>query len=83
MCFELKEQGAPSAGPGSVQYSYGTTSVSQRFPLDGSGLAYKGLPVGLPDGKKDACYTVMILTPGLDSPVCSLYGGYVSCSDHL
>lgn len=55
MCFELNGQGVPSAEPGSVQYSYGTTSVPQRFPFDGSGFAYKGLQVGFPDGNKDAC----------------------------
>lgn len=55
MCFGLNEQGVPSAGPGSVQYSYGTISAPQRFPLVERELAYKGLTVGFPGGKKEAC----------------------------
>lgn len=39
MCLELNGQRVPSADPGSVQYSYGTTSVSLRFPFGGREFA--------------------------------------------
>lgn len=55
-------------------YSYGTFSALHRLMSVGSALVLKWHSMGTTDANKDACYRVIMLTPGHGSPACSLFG---------